>query len=64
MNISKQQLNEAVRRLEQVDRPQAVAILADVGDGALNTVKLKPELWQPVFEACEAALKKLESASS
>jgi hypothetical protein len=59
--ITKKQLNDTVVALARLDRPAAVAILADVGDGALNTVKLKPELWQPVFEACEAARKKIEA---
>jgi hypothetical protein len=60
-SISKRQLNEAVRELAQVDRPAAVAILARFK--ALNTVKLPPEAWRPVFDACEEARAKIAGTS-
>jgi hypothetical protein len=61
MNISKQQLNAAVQALAKLDRPAAVAILARFD--ALNTVKLQPEAWRAVFEACEEALKKFGAST-
>lgn len=61
-SISKQQLNAAVKALAKLDRPAAVDILARFG--AINTVELKTELWQAVFESCEAALKKFDASTS
>jgi hypothetical protein len=55
--VTKAKLNAAVMALAKLDRPAAVAILARFD--ALNTVKLKPELWQAVFEACEEARAKI-----
>ncbi len=58
--ISKQQLNEAVRRLAAKSRPEAVAILAKFG--VPNTVKLPQDQWQAVYDECTEALKKFGGA--
>ena len=59
--VTKAKLNEAVRALAQVDRPAAVAILARFN--ALNTVKLPPEKWRPVFDEITEALKKFNAST-
>jgi hypothetical protein len=58
--ITKENLNAAVKALATKDRSAAVAILARFD--ALNTAELQPEAWRAVFEACEEARAKIASA--
>lgn len=60
-SITKAQLNALVLKVAAKSREQAEAILAKFGQK--NTVTLPQELWQPVFDAFEEEVAKIDAAA-
>lgn len=54
--VTKRELNDVIRKLEKVDRASAVELLGFFG--VMNTVVLPENMWQPCYDAVEAALAK------
>jgi hypothetical protein len=61
--VTKDQLNKAVLKVAAKNRDAAVTILAKYGNGAANTVTLAPEYWQPVYDALEEEIARIDAAA-
>lgn len=59
--VTKDQLNKLVLKVAAKSRAQAEAVLERFGQK--NTVTLPPELWQPVYDAFEEEVAKIDAAA-
>jgi hypothetical protein len=62
-SITKEQLNKAVLKVAAKSRDVAEKILDKFGGGAKNTTTLAAEFWQPVYDALEEEIAKIDAAA-